>query len=121
MTTLMVWNYQVDHNTEGYSWVKVPTEYKVGTRAEFLFWRVMDAAHSSTEKDFFYSHREYEAFSGNPVDKEQADAWDEQHKSALKEFQITDTKRNATIVSNGCSYASFFPTEVEQQTVSTVS
>jgi len=116
MTTLMVWNYQVDQNTEaGYSWVKIPTDYKVGTRAELLFWRVMDAAHCATSKDFFYSPHEYEAFSGNSVDeyKEQVDAWNEQHKTALKEFQLTETKTSATIVSNGRSYASFFPTEAE--------
>jgi hypothetical protein len=121
MTTLMVWNYQTDHNTEeSYSWVQVPTEYRVGTRAELLFWRVTNAAHGTTSKDFFYSPREYEVFSGNSIDeyKEQVDAWTEQQKSALKEFQITETKTDTTIVSNGRSYASFFPTK--KQTVSTV-
>ena len=123
MTTLMVWNYQVDHNTGGFSWVKIPTDYKVGTRAELLFWRVMDAAHGATSKDFFLSPRDYEVFSGNPVSEymEQVYAWNEQHKMALKEFQLTKTKTNATVVSNGRSYASFFPTEVEQQSGSTVS
>jgi len=124
MTTIMVWNYQADHNTkEGYSWVKVPTEYIVGTRAELLFWRVMDVANGATSKNFFYSPDDYQAFSGNPIDeyKEQVVAWAEQHNSALKEFQITETKTNTTVVSNGRSYASFFPTEVEQQTGSTVS
>lgn len=118
MTTLMVWNYQVndntevDHNTEeGYSWVKIPTDYKVGTRAEFLFWRVMDAAHGATSKDFFYSPHEYEVFLGIPISEEYT-AWNDQHKMALKEFQLTETKTNATVVSNGRSYASFFPTEV---------
>jgi|APSaa5957512576_1039674.scaffolds.fasta_scaffold26950_1 hypothetical protein len=115
MTTLMVWNYQVDHNTEeGYSWVKIPTDYKVGTRAELLFWRVMDVVHGTMSKDFFYSPHEYEVFSGITISEytEQVDAWNDQHKMALKEFQLTETKTNVTVVSNGRSYSSFFPTEV---------
>lgn len=122
MSTLMVWNHQVDHSTEeGYSWVKIPTDYKVGTRAELLFWRVMD--HGGMCKDFFYSPHEYEAFSGNPISeyKEQVDAWNEQHKAALKEFQIAKTTNTSATIASGRSYASFFPTEVEQQTESTVS
>lgn len=108
MTTLMVWNYQVNDNTEEeYSWVKIPTDYKVGTRAEFLFWRVMDAAHGATSKEFFYSPHEYEVFSGIPISA--YTAWNDQHKMALKEFQLTETKSNVTVVSNGRSYASFFP------------
>jgi hypothetical protein len=94
--------------------VKIPTDYKVGTRAELLFWRVMDAAHGATSKDFFYSPHEYEMFSGIPISEntEQVDAWNDQHKMALKEFQLTKTKTNTTVVSIGRSYASFFPTEV---------
>lgn len=115
MSTLMVWSYEVDLE-DGYAWKKVPTEHKVGSRAELLFWRVKDAASGETSKDYFYSHHEYEAFSGNSIDQyeEQVDAWTEQHKAA--EFDITQTKINATIVSNGRSYASCFPTEEHQQT-----
>lgn len=124
MTTLMVWNYQVDHGAEdGYEWKKVPTEYRVGTRAELLFWRVMDAASGATSKDFFYSPHEYEAFSGVSIDqyKEQVEAWTEQHTNALNEFNIVQTKTNVTMVSNGRLYASFFPTEEQWQTLSTTS
>lgn len=113
MATLMVWDYQVDPEEGSYAWKKVPTEYKMGSRAELLFWRVMDAANSATVKDFFYSPHEYEEFSGNSMDqyKEQVAAWTEQHKAAVKEFDITETNTNATIISNGRSYSSFFPTE----------
>lgn len=112
MATLMVWDYQDDQDSENdYAWNRVPTEYKVGSRAELLYWRVK--ANGDTSKDFFYSPHDYEAFSGVSIDqyKVQVDAWTEQHKAALKEFDITQTNTNATIVSNGRSYASFFPTE----------
>ena len=112
MSTLMVWNYETDHNTvDGYTWRKIATDYKVGSREELLFWRVMVAANGAASKDYFYSPRDYAAFSGNNIDmyKEQIDAWSEQHKTILQE--INTTNDNATVVSNGGSYASFFPTE----------
>ena len=121
MTTLMVWNYQVDQTTEdGYTWVKVPTNYKVGSRQELLFWRVMNAT-GGTSKEYFYSPQDYESFSGVPMSEyqEQTNAWHIQHKDALQEFAIKSTNTNATIVSNGRTFASFFSTE--QPTGSTVS
>lgn len=115
MTTLMVWHYHVDKGSEdGYKWAKVPTDYKVGTREELLFWRVMDTNGATSSKDYFYSPHEYEAFSGIPMDqyKEQVDAWDVQHKAALKEFNITRTNTNMTtaISNERSSYVSFFST-----------
>ena len=112
----MVWSYQAGNSTEDGHWKQIPTEYKVGTRAELLFWRVMNAATGATLKEFFYSPRDYEMFSGRSIYefKEQFDAWTEQHKAALAEFEmITENQgnSNATVVVNGRAYTSFFPTE----------
>lgn len=80
----MVWNYEVDHDSEdGYTWRKVGTDYKVGSRQELLFWRVIDAASGASSKDYFYSPREYEAFSGNTIDPHQVETWNEQHNTAV--------------------------------------
>jgi hypothetical protein len=40
--------------------------------------------------------------------QEQIEAWQIQHENALKEFAIKSTNTNATIVSNGRTFASFF-------------
>lgn len=122
MTTLMVWDKQWNEVENDYVWTKVPTEYKVGSYQEELFWRVMDAANGGTSKDYFRSPRDYEAFSGISMDqyKEQVDAWTQQFQAAMRKFNINHTKTNATMISNGRSYASFFPTDGEP-TGSTVS
>ena len=124
MTTLMVWDYQADHNSEeGYTWKKVPTQYKVGSHQELLFWRVMDTVNGASSKDYFYSPREYEVFSGISMDeyKDKVACWAEQYNAASKKLNITSTNTNATIISNGGSYASFFSIDTVQPTESTVS
>lgn len=74
---------------DDYVWNKVATEYRVGSRQELLFWRVMNSAGGATSKDYFYSPSDYEAFSGISMElyREQIDAWNEQHVSAMTEFR----------------------------------
>ena len=120
MATLMVWTYQVDHGSEdNHTWNKVASDYKIGTHEELLFWRVINSG--ATTKDYFYSPHDYSVFSGIPMDvyKEQVDAWHEKYDVTLKALNITRTNINATIISNGRSYASFFPTDPVELTGST--
>ncbi len=124
MSTLMVWEYQIDDAEHEYVWNKVATQYKVGSYQEALFWRVIDTANGITSKDYFYSPRDYEAFSGISMDqyKEQVEAWNQQYQAAMTKFNIKHTNTNATVISNGRSYASFFPTDgYVEPTESTVS
>jgi hypothetical protein len=53
----------IRHQRNGYAWVKVPTNYKVGSRQELLFWCVMNAT-GGTSKEYFYSPQDYESFLG---------------------------------------------------------
>lgn len=120
MSTLMVWDRKMDWTEGVYVWKKVETQYKVGTRQEQLFWRVIDSATSS--KEFFYSPEDYQEYSGIPMSeyKEQADAWKLQYEAAEREFNAVTTSRNTTMIYNGQSYASFFPTSSEE-TAATIS
>jgi hypothetical protein len=113
----MVWNHQVGNSDAGYTWKKVPTEYKVGSQAENLFWRVHDGA---TEKHYFYSPFEYESFSGIPIEqyKDQVDAWTEKQKTLLKDFNTAAQPNTAMISESGRSYNSFFPTAQTESTIS---
>lgn len=95
-----------------YTWKKIATGHRVGTRQELLFWRV--ATHGGASKEYFYSPEDYEAFSGIPMSEfqEQADAWKQQYAAAEQEFNDANTNINSALMYNdGQSYASFFPTD----------
>ena len=113
MTTLMVWDYQMDYVEGDYVWKKIPTEFSAGSHEELLFWRVMNSSDGSNMKEYFYSPEDYEAFSGNPMCdyQERAESWREQYESTMNKLNI-DVEPIFKSEYTGRSYASLLTTEL---------